>query len=431
MLILAPGSWGDVSPALRIASDLISDGHAVTMVVHADYAAAVESAGCTAARFTVALTPPQHAGGDSAHAGGGSGHTGGDSGPGARGYLAHLREYMMDHAEATLTAVRAGAIDVVLTNPISPYGHDIAEALGIPSAEALLQPSAPSRAYPPMIASAIDFGPLLNRQIGRLAMRAPAPYVPAVARVREQLGLPAKKVSTSLRERARAGIPIHHGISPIVLPRPSDWPAHLSLDGFWWPVEDEGWTAPAELSDFLAAGPPPVLVTMGSIAEGSRASAALSEFVSSTRHRVIVQGANGHALAEAAPGRVVTAGQVPHSWLLPQVATTIHQAGAGITAACLRAGIPGIALPQHTDQFFWARTATRLGAGLPALSGRKVTPGALHLNVETATGSSELHRDASAAAISLERAENEQGESTLPLRRWIADSSQRRGKAST
>lgn len=412
VLILAPGSWGDVSPALRIASGLIADGHGVTMVVHADYAAAIESAGCTAVRFTVGLTPPELAGGE--------------SGPGARGYLAHLRSYMMDHAEAALNAVRAGAIDVVLTNPISPYGHDIAAALGIPSAEALLQPSTPSRDYPPMIASAIDFGPRLNRPIGRLAQRIPAPYLPAVTRVREQLGLPAKKVTTSLRERARAGVPVHHGISPIVVPRPTDWPQHLSLDGFWWPVEDEEWTAPTGLSDFLADGPPPVLVTMGSIPEGSRTSNALSEFVASTRHRVIVQGAAGPSLAEAAPDRVVAAGQVPHSWLLPQVATAIHQAGAGITAACLRAGVPSVPFPQHTDQFFWARTASRLGVAAPAMSSRKVTPSALHSTVEAATGSDQLRRAATAMAAALERSEHEQGESTLPLRRWIAESAGRR-----
>lgn len=412
VLILAPGSWGDVSPAIRIASDLIADGHTITMVVHADYAAAVEGSGSTAARYTAALTPP--------------GHADGQSQPGARGYLAHLRSYMSDHAEAALGAVRTGAVDVVLTNPISPYGHDIAEALGIPSAEALLQPSEPSRAYPPMIASVIDFGPLLNRPIGRLAQRIPAPYIPAVARVREQLGLPAKKFSTSLRERARAGVPVHHGISPIVLPRPSDWPAHLSLDGFWWPVEDEGWSAPRQLSDFLTDGSPPVLVSMGSIPEGGRAATALAEFVSSTRHRVIIQGAAGPALAEADPDRVAAAGQVPHSWLLPQVATAIHQAGAGITAACWRAGIPGIPLPQHTDQFFWARTAARLGTAPPALSGRRVTPSVLHSSVETATGSAKLRGAATEMAVSLEASEHEQTESTLRLRRWIAEVAERK-----
>lgn len=409
VLILAPGSWGDVAPAIRIAVDLIADGHTVTMVVHADYAAAVERSGCAAARYTAALTPPPSADGG--------------AGPGVRGYIDHLRGYMMDHAEAALMAMGAGAIDVVLTNPISPYGHDIAEALGIPSAEALLQPSRPSRAYPPMIASAIDFGPLLNRPIGRVVQRVPAPYVPAAAWVREQLGLPAKKFTTTLNERARAAVPVHHGISPVIFPRPSDWPQHLSLDGFWWPVDDEEWTAPIELADFLASGPPPVLVTMGSVPEGSRAADALSEFVSSTRHRVIVQGAAGPILAEAAPGRVVTAGPVPHSWLLPQVATAIHQAGAGITAACLRAGIPSVPFPQHTDQFFWARTAARLGVAAPALSNRRVTPSALHSSVESVTGSGQMLRGATTIAKTLERSEHEQGESTLSLRRWIAEPS--------
>lgn len=411
VLILAPGSWGDVSPAIRIAHDLIAEGHAITMVVHSDYAEAAERAGCATARFATTLTPPEPAAGEPAI--------------GARSYLAHLRRYMVDHAEAALRSLNSGTVDAVLTNPISPYGHDIAEALGVPSAEALLQPSAPSRSYPPMIASAVDFGPLLNREIGRAAQRFPGPVVPALIRVRERLGLPQRSFAESLRERARTGVPVHHGISPVLLPRPGDWPLQLSLDGFWWPVDDDDWRAPAELADFLADGSPPVLLTMGSIPEGGRASTALAEFASSTRRRILVQGAAGPALAEADPDRIFATGQAPHSWLLPQVATVVHQAGAGITAACARAGIPGIPVPQHTDQHFWARTMTRLGAAPPALTGRRVSPSVLASHVETAIAGAQVRSRATALAEELERVEREQGESTLPLRRWVAAAGRR------
>ena len=400
VLILAPGSRGYVEPALRIASGLIADGHEATVVAHGDYRKRVAAVGCELVPFAVPLEPPLQSD---------------DSAPGARGYLAHLRSYMLDHARAALAAATDGGFGAVITNPISPYGHDIAEALSILSAEALPQPALPSRSYPPMIASNLDLGPVLNRGFGRLVERFPAPIDGAIAHVRRELGLPKESRLAGIRRRLRAGLPVHHGISPAVLPRPSDWPSNLSLDGFWWPVEDKDWTAPSPLVDFLAAGPAPVLITLGSVDATAGAGATAAEFVESTDRRVIVQGKIGENLAEAAPDRVFAAGHVPHSWLLPQVAAVVHQAGAGITAACLRAGAPGIPLPLHTDQFFWARRAHELGAAVTPLTDKRVNRDVLKSRVEEAISNSDYRRRAAEIGARLD-----DGDSTAPLRRWAA-----------
>ena len=400
VLILAPGSRGDVEPALRIASGLIADGHEATVVAHGDYRKRVTAVGCELVPFAVPLEPPLQSD---------------DSAPGARGYLAHLRSYMLDHARAALAAATDGGFGAVITNPISPYGHDIAEALSILSAEALPQPALPSRSYPPMIASNLHLGPVLNRGFGRLFERFPAPIDGAIAHVRRELGLPKESRLAGIRRRLRAGLPVHHGISPAVLPRPSDWPSNLSLDGFWWPVDDVDWAAPSSLVDFLADGPAPVLITMGSVDVDAGVGAAVAEFVETTNRRVIVQGALCEHLAEAAPDRVFAAGHVPHSWLLPQVAAVVHQAGAGITAACLRAGAPGIPLPLHTDQFFWARRAHELGAAVTPLTDKRVNRDVLKSRVEEAISNSDYRRRAAEIGARLD-----DGDSTAPLRRWAA-----------
>src|SRR5699024_4423515 len=251
--------------------------------------------------------------------------------PGARGYLAHLKTYMSDHARAALAAAQVGGFGAVITNPISPYGHDIAEALGVPSAEALLQPSVPSRAYPPMIASNLDLGPVLNRGLGRLLGRFPAPVDAAVAHIRSELGLPRESRHAAVRRRMRAGLPAHHGISPVVLPRPKDWPSNLSLDGFWWPVVDEDWAPEPDLAEFLAAGPPPVLITLGSVDVGTGGDSAVADFVRTTDRRVIVQGASGLVLAVAAPHRVLPAGAGTPSSLPALTAWTLHPELAGLS----------------------------------------------------------------------------------------------------
>src|SRR5699024_2763370 len=290
---------------------------------------------------------------------------------------------------------------------ISPYGHDIAEALGVPSAEALLQPSVPSRAYPPMIASNLDLGPVLNRGLGSLLGRIPAPVDAAVAHIRSELGLPRESRHAAVRRRMRAGLPAHHGISPVVLPRPKDWPSNLSLDGFWWPVVDEDWAPEPDLAEFLAAGPPPVLITLGSVDVRTGGDSAVADFVRTTDRRVILR---------AASNRDFASGAVPHAGLLPQAAAAAHPAGAGTTAACLRAGTPGLPIPQHTDQFYSAGRAHALGAAAAPLTGKASIAAGIAAGVDQVIGDAGFARRAARIGARLE-----DGDSTAPLRRWAAE----------
>ncbi|MDN5797096.1 MAG: hypothetical protein L0H79_15245 [Intrasporangium sp.] len=248
VLVLAPGTRGDAAPAAGLAAAFVADGHDVTLVAGADYAAYAIDAGCAHVAITASMTPPGvHDGTENDERSGA---------PGVRAYLASLREYMDAAASTALSAVGSSP-DVVLTNAISPYGHDIAEHLGVPSAAALLQPAEPSSAYPPMIAATRDLYPISNRLAGALAERVRTPYDPACARVRAELGLLPEPRSTAQRRRRRAGLPVHHGISTAVLPRPADWSDRLTLDGFWCPPPRPGWGPSAELTPSSTPGPRP------------------------------------------------------------------------------------------------------------------------------------------------------------------------------
>lgn len=62
-----------------------------------------------------------------------------------------------------------------------------------------------------------------------------------------------------------------------------------------------------------------------------------------------------------------TVDEVPHSALFPRMAAVIHHAGAGTTAAALRAGVPAVPVPIQFDEAFWAARLVALGVAPEAV----------------------------------------------------------------
>jgi UDP:flavonoid glycosyltransferase YjiC (YdhE family) len=70
---------------------------------------------------------------------------------------------------------------------------------------------------------------------------------------------------------------------------------------------------------------------------------------------------------------VLTTGNVPHALLFPRLAAVVHHAGAGTSAAALRAGVPAVPVPVTADQPFWARRLAALGTATDPIPFRALT----------------------------------------------------------
>ncbi|GGP86764.1 hypothetical protein GCM10010266_06790 [Streptomyces griseomycini] len=157
------------------------------------------------------------------------------------------------------------------------------------------------------------------------------------------------------------------------MPRPSDWRSGLEGVGNWWPRHGAAERLPTDLEDFLGAGPRPVLIGFGSMAAGD--GERLSEIAVRALRRAGLRGVlqAGSAGLAADGDDVLTVGDVPHALLFPRLAAVVHHAGAGTSAAALRAGVPAVTVPVTADQPFWAGRLAALGAATGPIPFRSLT----------------------------------------------------------
>lgn len=362
LVVIAVGTRGDVAPYTGLGIRLVEAGYRVTIGAHAPFRALVTDAGLGFHEVPgdvaglVRVPSPDR--------------------PPSPFFLnrrvSQLERYLADVADGVVEATADA--DAVLVTGAAPFAYAAAQARGLPSLGVFLQPFEPSRAYPsPMTNTARSLGPWADRAVGTALLDMLFPFTKAANRIRERLGSPPQTARATRRAQAAAHWPVLHGISPHVLPRPTDWRPGLALTGYWWPHDPTGWTPPRQLVDFLAAGPPPVLIGFGSMGTGAGRwlQDAVTGAIASTGVRAIVQA--GWAGLDAGRGeQVLTVGEIPHSWLLPRVAAVVHHGGAGTTASGIRAGVPAVVTPIYADQPLWAHRLTELGVAT-SIPFRKLT----------------------------------------------------------
>jgi UDP:flavonoid glycosyltransferase YjiC (YdhE family) len=356
ILIVTAGSRGDVAPFTGLGQRLRQAGHQVALAAHEMFAGLVRGCG-----LECRLLPGDPRDLVRARAAGG---WDGD----ARAATVRLLGGL---GEGIVAAVGQGT-DVVLTalGP-APLSRLAAGALGVPSLGTYLAPAVPTREFAlPGLPQPGTADPAANLAAGRELLAGAGPlYAEILPRLRERLGLPG----SSGGETEIKAWPVCHGFSPLVVPRPADWPAAAEVSGYWWPARPAGWQPPRNLADFLAAGPPPVCIGFGSMApdQGERLSQVVVDAVTRIGVRAVIQA--GWAGLTGSGDRILAVADLPHDWLFPQVAAVVHHAGAGTTGAGLRAGVPAVAVPVLADQPFWAHRLHSLGVAPEPVPFAKLT----------------------------------------------------------
>ncbi|MEU7025921.1 glycosyltransferase [Streptomyces sp. NPDC046275] len=355
IVMMTAGSRGDVAPYTGLAAGLVRAGHEVTLAAHGVFEPLVAGSGV---RFRPLPVDPR------AELRSTRGRRLNDARTGAGKVvaLASLARRAADEMTAALVAAAREGEVLLVGGALGPLGYALGDGLKVPALGLHLQPLHPTGEFLAPVLGARSLGAVANRLSGRAVMASVELLFTESVR-----SLPRYGIAPPDRSRGRSRgsgpngriRPVLHGYSELVVPRPRDWPAGLEVCGYWWPHETG--RLPRELEDFLAAGPPPVFVGLGSatVPDPERLSREIVTALRAAGVRGIVQ--RGWAGLAARGDDLLTVDEVPHSLLFPRTAAVVHHAGAGTTGAVLRAGVPTVPVPVQFDAAFWASRLTALG----------------------------------------------------------------------
>ncbi|MGW0706217.1 glycosyltransferase [Streptomyces sp. NPDC002643] len=391
---MTAGSRGDVAPYTGLGHALVRAGHEVTLVTHARFEPLVAGSGVSFHSLPVdPRAELESERGRDLHRS--------STGAGKLLRAVRLARTVIGRMAGDLEAAARSSEAVLVAGTLAPLVHTVTEGLRVPSFGVNLQPLAPTREFAPPMTGVRSWGPVLNRAAGHAVnLSVEWVFTEEVRRLRTQYGLPRTGRFAARQARERRGWPVFHGFSPRVVPRPDDWRAGLDVTGYWWPYDREE-QLPAPLLDFLDAGPAPVFVGLGSatVPDAERMSASVVRALRAAGLRGVIQRGWGELRGEG--DDMFTVGEVPHSLLFPRTAAVVHHAGAGTTAAGLRAGVPAVPVPVQFDEAFWAARLAALGVSPGAVPLRGFTSDALAALLRRATGDPSYGRRARALAEEL------------------------------
>jgi len=260
--------------------------------------------------------------------------------------------------------------DVIIANPPSMGHIHCAEKLGIPLHMVFTMPWSPTKAFHHPLA-AMEYGDV-DRSVANYFSFAMMELLTwqglgdLINKFRTQtLKLDPISPMWGFQLLQRLKVPYSYLWSQTLIPKPSDWPSHISITGFSFLKLGSSYSPPPDLVEFLEAGPPPVYIGFGSIVVDSpnELTKLLFKAVELAGVRAIISKGWGGFGADEVPDNIYFIGNCPHDWLFQRVSCVVHHGGAGTTAAGIALGKPTVVVPFFGDQPFWGQMIARAGAG--------------------------------------------------------------------
>lgn len=362
IIVTTLGTLGDLYPMIAVALELRQRGHDVVFVTHQVYQTKLEALGFEFypmhPDFT-AINDPQEM---------------------ARMMdLKTGQEYMvrqwvnpsLREMYADLLAVAKGA-DFIFSGEGAIATPLVTETLGMRWASSAMAPLSFFSAYDPpvlapltILAKLYKLGPNVNQSIINFAKFVSNSWADPVRQLRRELGLPALKGNPFIDSKFSPYLVVALFSSVLTKPQP-DWADNTVIASFtFYDGTQAGVELTPELKQFLDAGEPPIVFTLGSAAvmtPGNFYQQSIQAAKLLNRRAVLLIGNN--APPTNLPESITAASYAPYSQIFPRACVIVHQGGIGTTAQALRAGRPTLIMPYSHDQPDNAARVEQLGTSL-------------------------------------------------------------------
>jgi rhamnosyltransferase subunit B len=357
------GTFGDVNPLVAIALELKRRGHTPVMAIPAVFKPKIVPLGLEFHEVRPDIDPNNTILAEMVY-------------DVKKGTERGLRDFLFPMLRRTYedlldAATKPACADLLMVGELNYAGPIVAEVTGIPWASYALAPLSFFSAFDPPVlppyprlARADKAVPGFGRVIRRLARFVTRNWSQPIYDLRRELGL--EKGLNPIFDAKHSPYLVLALFSRVLGTEQKDWPEHTKITGFCFYDADGGNQAlPPHLEEFLAAGPPPVVFTLGSAAV--LAAGKFYEFSASAaiklgiRAVLLIGNDPRNRPPQVLPDSICVAEYAPFSGLFSRAAMVVHQGGVGTTAQCLRAGKPMLIMPYSHDQPDNARRMRRLG----------------------------------------------------------------------
>jgi len=417
IVIIALGSRGDVQPYIALGKGLKQAGHEVRLLTHLAFEEYVSPHGLEfwPARGNIQEVIESQEMRELLEKG---------------NYLAISRfqaraakQASVEWAEDGLAACQGAGLLIAGIGGIF-IGIALAERLQLPLIQAYYVPFTPTRDFPGVLLPqiSIQLGGALNRLTHHMTRQIMWQGFRSADRIARQevLDLPAATFWGPYNSDQIQGLPVLHGYSSSVIPRPKDRTEYIHVTGYWFLDSENDWDPPLFLTEFLESGPKPVYVGFGSMSSRKpeeTAEIVISALRKSNQRAILLSGWDGLKRSDL-PDTIIMIDSIPHSWLFPRVAAVVHHGGAGTTSAGFRAGVPSIIVPFFGDQPFWGSRASELAVGPEPIPRKQLSAENLAQAIEIAVTDEGIRQRASRLGTKI-RDEDGVGQAVEIIERWI------------
>ncbi len=363
--LIAFGSRGDVAPIVALGHELRTHGHDVRLASHAEFRDLATTHGMAFTRVAgsyqeflktpegrAALGIPRN------------------SPLGCLGLFEPFRNVAAE-AFANCWEATRDADALVCSGVATPVGTHIAARRDLPIAFAMVVPGVRTRNFVHPSMPPWPLGRYYKRWSHHLAMQ----LIKFGGRhVLDEWATAADRLGGAAAHAARGIVLVP--VSPVLLPRPTDWPNEAHISGFWL-LPNQLRAAPApELERFVNAGSAPLAIGFGSMPEDrpDQLRAIIVEALEELDMRaVIIGGSGGAAAGFAGSDRTLEVAFADYEWLFARASAVVHQGGVGTACFALRAGVPQVVVPYCLDHAFWAAQLRALGVAPPPIGRHRLT----------------------------------------------------------